>query len=239
MGTELPCPVDLIIPYQPGGSLREANLHRLMEHWLDTYEGLAVHVGLLGSDEPWCKGRAIERAARHAQAPVRIVADADVWPDPACIADAVRRLHSGRAPWVVPHGKVYRLDAATSSSWAPGGALGPCERAPYQGVPGGGVFAVRLEDHRWVPMDPRFVGHGGQDIAWAHTADTLLGRHVRLRGPLVHLHHEVQPSKDDPEQRDANFRLMRRYAGAAGKPSQMARLVREAIVAYGRDQIDA
>lgn len=234
MGTDLPCPVDLIIPYQGGGSLREANLHRLLDLWLDTFEGLRVHVGLLEEDAPWCKGEALRRAAEAAEAPVRIVADADVWPDPACIAEAVRRLHSGRAPWVVPHGKVYRLDADSSRTWEPGGPRGTYERLPYQGVPGGGVFVIRPEDHRRVPMDPRFIGHGGQDIAWAHAADTLLGRHVRLRGPLIHLHHEVQPTKGDPVQGKANFLLMRRYAGAAGKPSQMARLVREAIVAYGR-----
>ena len=231
MGTELPS-VDVIVPYQATGSLRAANLHRLLGHWRSSFPRYDVQVGQIPADVPWCKADAISEALARTEGDILVIADADVWLDPEYVRRAVRLVNHRRAPWVVPHRMVHRLAAEPSAAWRPdtNGLLGPVERRPYIGVPGGGMFVVRREDYVEVPMDPRFRGWGGQDIAWAHAADTLIGKHRRLHGTLIHLHHEVQPTKADQPSRHANDALMRRYATARDRRAVMRRLVQEPVI---------
>lgn len=173
----------------------------------------------------WNKAEAIHDAVRQGEGEVLVVTDADVWVDPEYVTAAVQKVaKSGK--WVMPHQMVYRLDAESSAQWAPYEKFRfKCERLPYIGVPGGGMFIIRRSDYASVPMDRNFVGHSGQDIAWAHAADSLLGHHTRLKGRMYHLHHPPQPTKGDETYSFPNFALMRAYAKARSSKSRMRQLV--------------
>lgn len=220
----LPTSVDLIVPYCPDGGLRDKNFHFLQSHWEEAFPSMHKYVGSPSGLE-WNKAEAIHDALVQGEGEVLVVADADVWVHPAYVAEAVRRVWR-KGKWAMTHQLVYRLDAASSAQWLPyEKARIKCERLPYIGVPGGGMFVIRRSDYESVPMDRNFVGHSGQDIAWAHAADTLLGHHSRLKGKMYHLHHPPQPTKGDEDYSVPNFRLMRAYARARASKTRMRQLV--------------
>lgn len=224
----MPSSVDLIIPYMPDEGLRDKNFHYLTSLWEEHHPSVGIHVGLVQG--MWNKAKAIDNALKTSSAEIIIVADADVWCEPRFIVRAAHHVARKRS-WSMPHQKVYRMDKATSAQWTPEyrGKV-RYDRQPYPGVPGGGLFVIRREDYNLCPMDPRFVGHSGQDIAWAHSAHTLVGPLYRLSGKLWHLYHEPQPTKRDPEYSKPNFRLMRQYALARGNTMRTRQLVNEGRV---------
>ena len=226
---KMPASVDLIVPYLPDGGLRDKNFHYLTSLWEEYYPSLNICVGSPRGDM-WNKAQALDEAVSKARAKTLIVADADVWCTPTQLVQAVAYVDQ-RCGWAIPHQKVVRLDEGTSAAWTPDyrGKI-KCDRAPYVGVPGGGLFVIRREDYLNVPMDPRFRGHSGQDIAWAHSADTLISRHMRFFGRLIHLWHPQQPTKGDPAFSKPNFRLMNEYARARGNRTHMRRLVDSARI---------
>lgn len=226
---KMPASVDLIVPYLPDGGLRDKNFHYLTSLWEEYYPSLNICVGSPRGDM-WNKAQALDEAVSKARAKTLIVADADVWCTPTQLVQAVAYVDQ-RGGWAIPHQKVVRLDEGTSAAWTPDykGKI-KCDRAPYVGVPGGGLFVIRREDYLDVPMDPRFKGHSGQDIAWAHSADTLISRHMRFFGRLIHLWHPQQPTKGDPAFSKPNFRLMNEYARARGNRTHMRRLVDSARI---------
>lgn len=226
---KMPASVDLIVPYLPDGGLRDKNFHYLTSLWEEYYPSLNICVGSPRGDM-WNKAQALDEAVSKARAKTLIVADADVWCTPTQLVQAVAYVDQ-RGGWAIPHQKVVRLDEGTSAAWTPDyrGKI-KCDRAPYVGVPGGGLFVIRREDYLNVPMDPRFRGHSGQDIAWAHSADTLISRHMRFFGRLIHLWHPQQPTKGDPAFSKPNFRLMNEYARARGNRTHMRRLVDSARI---------
>lgn len=226
---KMPASVDLIVPYLPDGGLRDKNFHYLTSLWEEYYPSLNICVGSPHGDM-WNKAQALDEAVSKARAKTLIVADADVWCTPTQLVQAVAYVDQ-RGGWAIPHQKVVRLDEGTSAAWTPDykGKI-KCDRAPYVGVPGGGLFVIRREDYLDVPMDPRFKGHSGQDIAWAHSADTLISRHMRFFGRLIHLWHPPQPTKGDPAFSKPNFRLMNEYARARGNRTHMRRLVDSARI---------
>lgn len=226
---KMPASVDLIVPYLPDGGLRDKNFHYLTSLWEEYYPSLNICVGSPRGDM-WNKAQALDEAVSKARAKTLIVADADVWCTPTQLVQAVAYVDQ-RGGWAIPHQKVVRLDEGTSAAWTPDykGKI-KCDRAPYVGVPGGGLFVIRREDYLDVPMDPRFRGHSGQDIAWAHSADTLISRHMRFFGRLIHLWHPQQPTKGDPAFSKPNFRLMNEYARARGNRTHMRRLVDSARI---------
>lgn len=137
----------------------------------------------------WSKGEAVAAGLARTRADVLVIPDADSLVSNA--ADAVRRIERG-APWVVPHGAVYRLnEKATREVLASGELrLGPLARSTYQGCRGGGVVVIPREGYIGVGgFDPRFRGHGWEDECFGWAADLLLGEATRLRAPLVHLWH--------------------------------------------------
>lgn len=226
---KMPASVDLIVPYLPDGGLRDKNFHYLTSLWEEYYPSLNICVGS-PRGASWNKAEALDDAVGKARAKTLIVADADVWCTPTQLIQAVSFVDQ-RGGWAIPHQKVVRLDEGTSAAWTPDykGKI-KCDRAPYVGVPGGGLFVIRHEDYLDVPMDPRFKGHSGQDIAWAHSADTLISRHMRFFGRLIHLWHPPHPTKGDPSFSKPNFRLMNEYARARGSKTHMRRLVDSARI---------
>lgn len=200
--------VAVVVPYRPdGGGPRERNWVELAGRWRRDYPGWELRDGV-HLDGAWCKASAAETALDGCTADVLVVADADVWCEPAqALLDAVTLVRSGRRPWVVPHRRVARLSPAGTGRWIAGERDGVgLDQAPYRGIAGGGLFVISRAGWDSVGgFDRRFVGWGQEDLAFARAADTLIGRHHRLGGTLWHLWHPPAP------------RLSRQVGSAAGR----------------------
>lgn len=176
--------------------------------------------------EPWIKAQAVMPAVEAADAEIVVVADADVWSDGT--AAAVEAVAAG-APWAIPHRGVFRLtESATDAliAGAPLEGLDLDERA-YLGWEGGGIVVARRETLLDVPMDPRFIGWGCEDEAWALALNLLAGHRWRGRSQLAHLWHPPQQREDRRQGSRANFALLRRYVAARLDPAAMRSLLDE------------
>lgn len=222
--------VSVVVPRSPGSCPdREAAWEWCARWWThhfptwEVVEGFAPAAG-------WSKGTALADAVAKASGDVLVVADADVLVPPGVLRQAVD-LVGGGAPWVVPHGEVHRLDPPYTRSFLGGGPeqdLTPPARRhlsqlPYSSVPGGGISVLTRAAWEVAPVDPRFVEWGGEDDAWGRALDTLMGRHVQIEVPLLHLWHPPQSTRRRPTR--ATNDLVSAYKRATHAPRLMSALV--------------
>lgn len=183
--------------------------------------GWPVMVGA-GDEELWSKGAACARAVAALEAvmavDVLVVYDGDVLVPAEALVEAVTAV-SGGAPWAVAHEWVDRLDqrstvallAGEPSSWT-------LDRMAYRGVVGGGCTIVRRDVWESCPIDPRFVGWGGEDEAWGWALDTLYGPPWAGEARLTHLWHpHAAPGARRPPHA-VSLGLRRAYQHARGVP---------------------
>lgn len=197
------------------------------------YDALGFEVIEGTCPDPWRKGVAVAHAARRSTADVFVVADADC----LCggVAPAIAAVENGAA-WAVPHLMVHRLDqTATEAVYvgaAPAGTIGRTQR-PYKGFAGGGIVVLPRDVWEQVPLDPRFVGWGGEDSSWAMALTALVGPPVRFEADLFHLWHEP-PTRmtrrwGSPPSRALELRYKR---AARANRRAMADVVAEARAAF-------
>lgn len=163
------------------------------EAWYQRHVAAPIFAGQCSGE--WSKGAAVADAVRQAgAASVLVLADADsVLHNPADLTTAIARVVDGE-PWAVPHHRVYRLNAKESQRLADEPAtaarLGWTCRPMYYAVAGGGITVVSREAFETVRgIDARFLGWGGEDLAFGWALETLVGVGWRGQGQLVHLWH--------------------------------------------------
>lgn len=177
----------------------------------------------------WAKGEAIRDGIARAAGDVLAVLDADlVIPG---LAETIEWVQRGRTRWAVPFSTLHRLDAHATAEVLAGTPPAPDmghDEKPYEGVIGGGCLVVDRALAEACPPDPRFVGWGGEDVAWGHALFTLGGAVTRHDGPVYHLWHPPQEriSRDVGNLR--NHALYERYRDATGDRPAMRALIREA-----------
>jgi hypothetical protein len=215
--------VDVIIPYAGEDEHRARALW-----WVCPRYEWPVIVG--NNSGPWCKAKAVADGLRHSDADILVVADADVWATD--VVKAVEAVERGAA-WAVPHRQVRRLSEISTAAVLAGEP--PNEemslaRGTYTGVIGGGVVVLTRELYDEVPIDPRFIGWGGEDYAWGFALTTIAGPPARATGPLWHLWHPAQPrdKKIRVGGNRPNETLRRRYRDSRREISLMRKLIAEA-----------
>lgn len=177
----------------------------------------------------WSKGEAIADAFGKTSADVLVLADADSFMlDPGHLRTAIDLVRHAGHPFAVPHSKVYRLraDETTRIEDAPELAprLGYTARPVYEGPIGGGITVVSREAFELVGgVDRRFLGWGGEDLAFGWALQTLAGKGQRLEGRLVHLWHPhpAPTLRGSP----ASEELVAKYRAARGVRRRMAAVV--------------
>lgn len=177
----------------------------------------------------WSKGEAIADAYSKTAADVLVLADADSFMlDPADLRAAIDLVRYAGHPFAVPHSKVYRLRADETKRIEDAPELAPrlgyTARPVYEGPIGGGITVVSREAFELVRgIDRRFLGWGGEDVAFGWALQTLTDGGQRLEGRLVHLWHpHPAPNlRGSP----ASEELVARYQAARGVRRRMAAVV--------------
>lgn len=215
----------VLIPWRGGCEHRARALEWVQARYRERFPRWRVVVAP-APPGPWIKALAVMAAAPTSG--VVVVADADVWCDSTGRAvDMVR----GGAPWALPHRSVYRL-APAASTQVMAGALPArtmaCVQRPYRGTRGGGLVVLEAQVLREVPMDPGFVGWGGEDAAWGQALEALVGEPKRCGDRLYHLWHPPQERLSRIVGSRANAALAERYARARRRPEEMQALISEA-----------
>lgn len=217
--------VAVVIPWRGGCPHRERALTLVRDRWAAYHPSWPVLLGSV-SDGLWCKADAVVDALARTDADIIVVADGDVWCDQ--VAAAVTAVESG-AGWAVPHRDVHRLtrDATTAVLGGMDPVMLPVEQVPYLGVPGGGIVVMPTGTFWSVPLDPRFLGWGGEDEAWGLALEKLAGSPWRGDAPLWHLWHPPQPRRNRHVGSAQNQALLVRYQ-TVRTPAGMRALVDEA-----------
>jgi hypothetical protein len=180
---------------------------------------------------PYSRTGGILDAASRTDADLLIVTDADVWVDPT---DAVLAAQSHG--WAIPHRLIHRLSAESTSAvldtaadWRslPLSRDNHQDSRPYVGHETGTWVVLRRDVFRAAPPDPRFVGWGQEDDAWALALRCLVGRPWRGNLDLVHLWHPPQARVSRVLGNPANAALLRRYRAASRDADLMRDLIEE------------
>jgi len=210
----------VLIPWRAGCPHREDALA-----WLTDRLPYPVAIGTCGAGR-WCKADAVADALARCDDDIVVVSDADVWCDR--LDDAITAVSAGAA-WAVPHRLVHRLTDEATTKVLNGSTLeGPTTERPYLGYPGGGIVVTTRAVLDDCPLDPRFVGWGQEDEAWALALTALHGRPWRGSAPLWHLWHPPAERMTRRWGSDTNRQLLRRYRAAGRRPAEMRRLIEEA-----------
>lgn len=183
---------------------------------------------------PWIKANAVADAITKTSADLLIVADSDVW----CVQlpEFVARVADGTLEWATPHSRVFRLNRLGADHLLDGTLdLGshPPKRwltQSHQAMLGGGLVVVPRALYERCPLDPRFVGWGGEDESFGRALCTFTSRRsARLHGANVlwHLHHAPQQRLNRKVGNEANAALGERYRLAAGDVAATAALIEE------------
>lgn len=220
--------VAVIIPWSRSGASDDRRralelVIRRYEHNMPRAEPIVAEF----AGEPWCKAAPVAAAARSTTASILVVADADVWAPN--ITETVRDVRRAFA-WGAPHATVRRLTQAATASWhhSGDGSREHAERV-HLALLGGGIVVIRRDVFEACPLDPRFTGWGGEDVAWGYALKTLFPHFSRGHDELIHFWHVPQPRRSRSCGSVANERLRDRYRSVSGDPDGMRALLAEAL----------
>jgi hypothetical protein len=221
----------VLFPWLRGDPDRDAAARWVMSGWGEHHPDIEVLHS--GDDIPatagWSKGEHLAGLLARTDADAVIVSDVDCWVSPGSVDEALTAVRDGTAMWAIPHASVRRLTQARTATML----ASPAEasemlvheselaEAPYAGYAGGGVVVLSRQTIEQAPLDPRFVGWGGEDASWAMALETMCGPPWRGLRDLLHLWHAPPPRRSRGLGSDDNTRLYRSYAAANGDATAM------------------
>lgn len=232
--------ISVLIPYQPDGGPRDEAFRYVKEFYRRLLPGAEVCVGDLMEHERFSRSKAINKAAALANGDRFIIADGDLIYDPEMMKEAVRGLEDHE--WIIPFTSITRLTLNNSQSILRAAIGWPLqielETLPHDArlFVGGLNLVTRNAFEAVGGYDERFVGWGGEDEAFAYSLDTIIGKHIRLEGNLLHFWHPFVGPEGNPNY-ESNYALYHRYKAALGKPEEMTRLIQEKRKESDRDAI--
>lgn len=201
---------------------------RLLDHVLAHLAPLDVHVGT--HEGVWSKGAALAGAVEQTCADVLVMCDADVLVDRGALAACVAAVAAGYS-WAVPHTWVHRLDEPTTDLVLSGAGIPEqpaLARLAYRGVVGGGCVVLARAAWAECPVDPRFVGWGGEDEAWGWALSCLYGPPWAPHGHEDRLWHLWHPHAAPRQRRPVTGEsraLRAAYRNARGTPRLMRAVI--------------
>ena len=204
----------VLVPFRGGEPHRDRNWSWVRSRYEQS--GFDVIVGTTDA-EGFSRTQGILNAREQSDAEVFIVADADVWTDPAALLGGVSQARA--SGWAVPNRLLHRL--SEESTWRvlagedwhglPLSTDNDHDSKPYCVNPGGTLLVVTADAFDTAPPDPRFVGWGQEDDAWATALRRLVGPEWRGSADIVHLWHPAESRRSREVGSVDNVALRRRY----------------------------
>lgn len=242
--------ISLLIPFSTNSEIRKKTFKWLLKYWAHELPGAEIVVGHSDS-KIFCKGQALNDAARRATGRVLVILDADAYMYGSVIdrcADRIlEELKHGNHLWYIPYRHLYRLRKYISRSIVKSDPKDPL-RIPspppieyIQGKKHENMYA-----HRYGAMvmifprealdtlgcfDERFVGWGGEDVCLLRALDLLWGKHKTTKNDILHLWHPhigtdyTSKRWEGQGSPNANNILSKQYHQAMRHPSLMRKLV--------------
>lgn len=224
--------VAVVVPYRPSGcSWRTKAWGYIREHYATNHPGWEILTG--SCDGEWSKGAAVMDAVARTQADVLVVADADSYVDPQTLREAVQATHSHQ--WAVPHSHVHRLDYRATHrrySTAPDGHVS-YDRPPYRRVIGGGIMVITRDAYLACPIDPRFLGWGGEDVSWGWALPRVCGKPWLGQANLWHLWHPTARTSEAGTPESNQLAIRWRRATMTDNPELLAQMLADVKDALG------
>ncbi|KHF35503.1 Galactosyltransferase [Paenibacillus sp. P1XP2] len=219
--------ISVLIPYQSDGGPRDEALRFVRSFYKRVLPEAEICVGEL-TGETFSRSKAINKAASAATGSRWIIADGDLIYDPELIRGALRQLREDN--WIIPFTSITRLTLSNSQSAYRSEAVWPLQ-VPVETKPDdaryfvGGVSVVTRTAFETIGgYDERFIGWGGEDEAFAYSMDTIIGKHIRLEGNLLHFWHPFVGPSGNPHY-GQNYALFQEYRKALGHRAEMSRLI--------------
>lgn len=252
-GEEKQPKISLLIPFSSSDPIRKRNLKWLLKYWRHELPGVEIVIGH-STQEPFCKGEALNMAARRAKGKVLVLLDADAYLPGSVINRCADRIIEeeayGNKLWYVPYRSLYRLtEQATelviasspryprrfSTPLPRGFAEEHGENSRYGHRYGAMIMVFSRQAYEIMgSFDERFKGWGGEDVALLRTFNTLYGKGKTTNNDILHLWHPtigknwLDKMWEGQEKVNVNAALTNRYHRAIGNPTQMRLLVDEA-----------
>lgn len=222
--------VSILVPRRCDGGPRDASWDLVRRRYAELHPEWEVVDGFC-SDGPWRKGAAVADALARSRGQTLVIADSDCVLPVEALREAVSVVEERRAPWVVPHTLVKRLDRRETDRVLAEQDLHPpyddraLHREAYEGFAGGGFIVVDASAYAATGGMPlAFQDWGAEDEATALMLDTLVGPHVRLPYDLWHLWHPPA-RRTGATKTHLNRSMLRLVASKAGDPDGMFELV--------------
>ena len=251
----MPAPLmSFLVPYRsdPASPQRRHTWSWLRAFW--AFELPEAQIIVCDSDtEVFSKTQAVNKAASKADGEIFVILDADAymrgWIINQCAQNIHNALASWRPLWYIPYRNLYRLTRETSEMIT---SINPMFATDIPSPPpdfmvesmlgsmhgrrfGAMIQIMPRQAFELIGgMDERFVGWGGEDVAFVRALDTLYVNHKTTNNDILHLWHANKGTnvKDrmwaGQETFNPNSNLAQRYNQATGDVDAMRALVDEA-----------
>lgn len=244
--------ISLLIPFSSNDPYRRKSFKWLLQYWKYELPEAEIIIGKSNS-KIFCKGEALNNAAKKAKGEILVILDADAYINGGvinkCADRIIEELEYENHLWYVPYRNLYRLNKHATSH-----VLDSDPKYPYR-------FTVPppncdIENkghsnkygHRYGAMimmfprealnilgcfDERFKGWGGEDVALLRALDTLYGKHRTTNNDILHLWHPFYGENyktriwKGQQSANPNSELANKYNHATRHPSRMRQLVDE------------
>lgn len=150
---------------------------------------------------PFSRGRAINQGVSKATKDILILLDADIIFDKNVIYKSIELLQNNS--WVIPYNEYCTVTSSDSQRILNCESDIDTEEAkPFKACifthTLGAISIIKRKDFIKIGgFDERLEGWGFDDNVFAHKADTIIGKHVRLDGQIYHLYHSANRNWND------------------------------------------
>ncbi len=225
--------VSLLIPYRADHGPRDVIWKHVARRLMAATAHIDPELIMWGDGDArpdlFSHATAINECARRARSDVYAICDADTtFLNPGAFLQAIADCRAdGR--WRLSARYYYLSEEATRSRLQQGDIARKPKTAEieWEGLSWSGIVIVPAEAFWKIGgADERYIGWGGDDVAFGTALDALYGEHVRYPDPVVHLWHpRGDQEKGWHEHSVAHRELTERYGAAAGDASAIAAIV--------------
>lgn len=240
--------ISLLIPFSSKDPIRKRNFKWVLEYWKHELPDAEIVIGKCSS-KIFCKGEALNHAAKKSTGKVLVIIDADAYISGTIIDHCADRIleELDNHLWYVPYRRLYRLTEDITNDIVNSDPANPLrlpspppkkfvensgDRSKYGCRYGAMAMMFPREAYEILGrFDERFKGWGGEDVALLRALDTLYGRHKTYKHDILHLWHPYFGSDyktrvwEGQPYANVNSNLANKYHKATGHPSKMRELV--------------